>query len=83
MTQLLSIILIGIALSMDTFSLSLSIGTFNIPSKKAIRLSLIVASMHFFMPLFGMILGDKLLNIFNINSDKLLGIILIIIAVVV
>lgn len=81
MGQLLSIILIGIALSMDTFSLSLSIGTFNVSNKKALKLSIIVGIMHFFMPLIGMILGDKLIELFELKCDFLLGIILMFVAV--
>lgn len=80
MKELFSIILIGIALSMDTFSLSLSMGMFNVSNKKALRLALIVGFMHFVMPFLGMILGDKLIEIFEIKYDILLGFILIIIA---
>lgn len=79
--QILSILLIGIALSMDTFSLSLGIGTFNITNKQAFKLSLIVGIMHFFMPILGMLLGDKIIKIFELQCDILLGIILIFIAV--
>ena len=43
-----SILLIGIALSMDTFSLSLGVGTFNISTKKSLKLALIVGVFHFF-----------------------------------
>lgn len=81
MSKIFSIILIGIALSMDTFSLSLSVGTFNVSNKKALRLSLIVGLMHFCMPFLGMILGDKLIEIFELKCDILLGIILIFIAI--
>lgn len=80
MKEILSLIIIGIALSMDTFSLSLGIGTFNIENKKAIKLSLIVGGMHFFMPLFGLLIGTKLINLFHIQADILLAIILIFIA---
>ncbi len=81
MGQLFSIILIGIALSMDTFSLSLSVGMFNVSNKKALELSLIVGVMHFIMPFIGMILGDKLVQLFELKSGILLGIILIFIAI--
>lgn len=80
MSQLLSILMVAIALSMDTFSLSLSMGMFNVSRGKALRLSLIVGIMHFVMPFIGMILGDKLVQIFEIKGDLLLGIILIFIA---
>ncbi|MBE6154831.1 MAG: hypothetical protein E7163_04595 [Firmicutes bacterium] len=81
MNHIISIILIGIALSMDTFSLSLGIGTFNVSNKKALTLSLIVGMMHFIMPFIGTILGDKLIQIFELKTDILLGIILIFIAI--
>lgn len=79
--QFISILLIGIALSMDTFSLSLSVGTFNISNRHAFRLALIVGIMHFFMPILGMLLGDKLIKIFELQCDILLGIILIFISI--
>ena len=81
MSQIFSIVLIGIALSMDTFSLSLSVGMFNIDNKKALKISLIVGIMHFVMPFIGTILGDKLVQAFELKCDILLGIILIFIAV--
>lgn len=79
--ELLNLIIIGIALSMDTFSLSLGIGTFNIENKKAMVLSLIVGVMHFLMPIIGLFVGSNLINIFHIEADILLGIILIFIAI--
>lgn len=78
---LFSILLIGIALSMDTFSLSLGLGTFISSKKKALHLSLIVGVMHFVMPLCGMILGNQIIKIFKLQGDFLLGIILIFIAI--
>ena len=79
--QILSILLIGIALSMDTFSLSLSLGTFNITNKQAFKLSIIVGIMHFFMPILGMLLGEKLISLFELQCDFLLGVILLFIAI--
>ena len=75
--QILSILLIGIALSMDTFSLSLSLGTFNITNKQALKLSIIVGIMH----LLGMLLGEKLISLFELQCDFLLGVILLFIAI--
>ena len=80
MKELFSIILIGIALSMDTFSLSLGVGMFNVSNKKALKLAGIVGLMHFIMPFLGMMLGEQLIHIFEIKYDILLGFILIIIA---
>jgi len=81
MYEIITLFSIGIALSMDTFSLSLGIGTFNISSKKALLLSIIVGIMHFLMPLIGVILGNIIINIFKINSNVLLGLILIAISI--
>lgn len=81
MVELLTIFSIGIALSMDAFSLSLGIGTFNISNKKALLLSSIVGIMHFIMPFLGVILGAKLINIFSLDSNFLLGMILVAISI--
>lgn len=81
MGQILSIIIVAIALSMDTFSLSLSVGMFNVSRNCAFKLSFIVGIMHFLMPLIGTILGEKLVHIFELKCDLLLSIILIFIAI--
>lgn len=81
MYSFISVIIIGVALSMDTFSLSLTIGTLNIPSKKILLTSIIVGIMHFFMPLIGLLIGKQILTIFPINHNLLVAIILGIIAI--
>ena len=55
--EILSIILIGVSLSMDAFSLSLCYGTLNLNNNKIKLLSLIVGVYHFVMPLIGMLFG--------------------------
>ncbi len=79
--MLWSIILIGIALSMDTFSLSLGIGIFKRDRKIAFKLAVVVGCMHFIMPFLGMILGTGLIKLLEINIDILLGFILILISI--
>lgn len=81
MSHLFSIILIGIALSMDTFSLSLSVGILDVNNKQAFNLSLIVGIMHFIMPFIGMFLGNKLIKFLELKADILLGVILLLIAI--
>ena len=81
MKEILNILLIGIALSMDTFSLSLGVGTYNLEKKKCIQLSLLVGIMHFIMPLLGNIVGDQIMRFFSLNSNLFLGCILLFIAV--
>lgn len=77
MQEIILILTIAVALSMDTFSLSLGIGTTNIRKKECLFFSCLVGLMHFFMPLFGNLLGNKIVKIFMLKSNFLLGIILI------
>ena len=48
---------IGIGLSMDAFSISLSLGTTNPNNKSIIKTSITVGIFHFFMPILGYIIG--------------------------
>lgn len=80
MRDFVSILLIGISLSMDTFSLSLSMSSI-IKSKYLSIFPIYVAVFHFLFPLIGNNLGIKILLIFNIASDILLGIILILLSI--
>ena len=77
MQEIITVFIIAVALSMDTFSLSLGLGTSNFKTNKIITFSLIVGLMHFIMPLIGVTIGNKLISIFTINANFLLGIILI------
>lgn len=81
MSIIISLFIIGVSLSMDTFSISLSLGTFNVSKRKIIFLSCLVGIMHFLMPILGTFLGNKITTFLNINVNFLLGIILIIIGV--
>ena len=69
--ELITIILIGISLSMDTFSLSLCYGTLNFTTTKIFTLSSIVGMFHFVMPGLGMAFGH-LMNYFFILNIKIL-----------
>ena len=58
----------GIGLSMDAFSLSLSLGTTNPRKKTIIKTSIIVGIFHFIMPILGYFLGYAFkYRIHNIN----------------
>ncbi len=81
MKELVSILIIGVSLSMDTFSLSLSLGSL---TKKNIYLNLfplIVGIFHFFMPIIGSFIGVKIMKIFNLASNVILGLVLIILGI--
>ena len=81
MSILISLLILGVSLSMDTFSISLSIGTFNVTRKRVLFLCILVGLMHFLMPLIGSYLGNKITTFLQINVNFLLGIILLFIAV--
>lgn len=71
--------LIAISLSLDAFSLSLSYGLFNFSNKKILLVSIIVGIFHFFMPIFGFLIGEKVFNIIKIDPKYIISIIFIII----
>ncbi len=81
MLELFSLLSIGIALSMDTFSLSLSIGTLNLDNKKILTISSIIGIMHFLMPVMGLIIGKQILQILIFDPHILVSGILLFIAV--
>ena len=63
------IFIIAISLSMDAFSLALAYGTSSLTKKEINTLSTIVGLYHFFMPIFGMLLGKFIINIVHIGGD--------------
>lgn len=79
---MLSIFFIGLALSMDAFSIALSIGTTNLSKFKRYLIPIIVGIMHFIMPLIGHLLGAQLFNIININSKLVVSLILLYLAII-
>jgi len=81
MYELVSIFLIGVSLSMDTFSLSLSLSAFTKDNKYLKLFLLLVGILHFIMPNIGNILGIGIMNIFNLAGNILLGLILIFLAI--
>lgn len=80
MKELLILLIIGISLSIDAFSVSTCIGMTNISLKKTLKTSLIVGLFHFIMPLLGVMLSYQINKIIIINSDIILGIILILLS---
>ena len=76
MNSFFTILLIGISLSMDAFSLSLAYGTLNLEKKQMRLLSIIVGIYHFFMPLIGMWIGTKILKFLPIKPNTIVFIVL-------
>lgn len=81
MNTLLTIVVIGISLSMDAFSLSLIYGTLGIVKKDRILLSLIVGIYHFMMPLIGLLIGSFVVKILSFKLNILMCIIFLIIGI--
>jgi manganese efflux pump family protein len=70
---IIDLIIIAIALSMDTFSFSLSISLLTNSIKKQTLLIFLVGLFHFSFPFIGGFLGQNLIKIISISSNKLLG----------
>ena len=51
---------IGLSLSIDAFSLSLSIGTLNLNKKQVAKLPIFIGIFHFFMPFIGILIGKSI-----------------------
>ena len=80
MKELLILLMIGLSLSIDAFSVSTVIGMTNLSHKKTILTSSIVGVYHFIMPLLGVFLSNQITKIISINSNLVLGIVLLIIS---
>lgn len=81
MSSFFTILLIGISLSMDAFSLALIYGIIGMTKRQKIALSIIVGIYHFIMPLIGLYFGTIIDNISFINLHIIASIILIYIGV--
>lgn len=77
----LSIILIGISLSMDAFALALSYGIKKISFKTALITAVTVGIFHFVMPLLGHFVGDALFSYSVINPKYVLFLVFIILSI--
>jgi putative Mn2+ efflux pump MntP len=75
MNTFFAILLVGISLSMDAFSLALVYGTQGLSKREEVFLSVIVGLFHFFMPLIGFCFGNVLANYFIFNVNIVVGII--------
>lgn len=79
--SIIIVLLIAVSLSMDAFSLSLAYGTLNIEKEKRILISIVVGIYHFIMPLLGMLVGYKIINLLPIKPENAVFFILSIIGI--
>lgn len=69
----------GIGLSMDAFSLALSLGTTNPENNKVLKTSILVGIFHYIMPTIGYLIGINIKNIV-IGINYLTSIIFLVLA---
>lgn len=79
--EIITLLLIGLSLSIDAFTLSLAYGLLNIPKTKIILISGLVGIFHFIMPLLGNITSGILNKVININYKYTLIIVLVFIVI--
>lgn len=75
--NLVWVVAVAIALGADAFSLALAIGLAGIRKSMMVRLSLVVAVFHVFMPLSGMMLGQALGSILGHYANLIGALVLI------
>jgi len=80
MQSLITIILIGISLSLDALSLSLLYGTINLSKQKIIILSAVVGLYHFFMPIIGSLIGNIIDSNLFISHNHIVALLFIILS---
>ena len=81
MSKIITLLSLGVSLSMDTFSIALSISTFNIKKTKMLLLVILVGIMHFLLPILGNHIGIYITNILSIKPKYILAFILLSIAI--
>lgn len=79
--NIILVFFIAVSLSMDAFSLSLAYGTISMSKKEINLLSIVVGIYHFFMPIFGMLIGKFIFNILHINEKIIVLIIFVFIGI--
>lgn len=79
--SILMVIIIAVSLSMDAFSLSLAYGTLNMSKKEINILSVIVGIYHFIMPLIGMYIGTKIIELLPIKPNTIVFLVLFLIGI--
>ena len=80
MKEFIILLLIGLSLSIDTFGVSTVIGMYNKNKKKNIYISILVGLFHFIMPLIGVLITKKIDSFHIIDTNFVLGIVLIFIS---
>lgn len=76
--SIINLFIIAIALSMDTFSLTLSLSLISDKINQQTLFIVLVGFFHFLYPIIGKFIGATIINYLIINANKLLGLIFLI-----
>ena len=79
--EILTLLLMSIALGMDSFSVGLSMGMFSLRMKQMVKISVTVGAFHILMPLGGMVAGRFISSQFGEMAGYAGGLLLIILGV--
>lgn len=71
--QLLTLMIVAFAVSMDAFSVSIGIGTVGVSQKHMMKISLVFGIAHVFMPLFGIFLAHMVSRYIGVFSAYIGG----------
>ncbi len=80
MKEIIIILLIGISLSIDAFSFSLTISSLNLFKNKYL-FPIFVGIFHFLMPLLGTIINENIVSLIVNNTNFITGIVLILLSI--
>lgn len=69
---MLGIFFIGVGLSMDAFSIAISLGTMKLTKAKKLVIALLFSFMHFLLTILALFISDSLSQVFNINFNVFL-----------
>ena len=72
MSDLIALLLIGLSVGLDNFAASIAIGLGGVKKSLRFRIAVVFGLFEAFMPLVGIIIGQKLLSIIGGNA-KLIG----------
>ena len=81
MIRILIYFFIGVSLSIDAFSLAITIGTLSPSKKKKYELISIIGLFHFIMPLCGYYIGNTLIQLSTIKTNIIVSLIFFVLGI--
>lgn len=75
--ELVTLLIMAVALGMDAFSVGLGMGMFKLRLKRIFKIGLAIGGFHAIMPLLGMLIGDYLSDYFGKLATMAGGVLLL------